>query len=437
MPSSEEPPRRGHDPYGALRVPNFRWFLFGNLPYTIGINMQTVAVSWEIYDRTRSNLALALVGLVQILPVVGLFLPAGHLIDRIDRKKILMTALPAATLLSLGLAWCSATDAPVGWMYAILLGIGVARTFMQPARSAFLPAIVPREVFSNAIAWHSTAFQLSSVLGPALAGVLIAWRNSTVVIYELTAAMALVNWLCLAMIQSPPFIPTNEPATFASLAAGLSYVWRQKVMLGAITLDMFAVLLGGVTSLLPVYASEILKVGPTHFGWMRAAPGIGAVCMSFVLAHRPPIERAGPTLLGAVAGFGLVTIVFGVSRVFGLSLAMLLLLGALDMISVVIRHTLVQLLTPDDMRGRVSAVNSMFIGISNELGEFESGMVAYLFDRTDDRAFGPTVSAVSGGVGTLAVVCTVALRWPLLRKYGRLDGAPADGGEPAASGGTL
>jgi MFS family permease len=424
MPLSEEPLRR-HDPYGALRVRDFRWFLFGNLPYTIGINMQTAAVSWEIYDRTRSKSALALVGLVQILPVIGLFLPAGHLIDRVDRRRILMTALPAATLLSAGLAWCSATRAPVAWMYVMLLGIGVVRTFMQPARSAFLPAIVPREVFSNAIAWHSTAFQLSTVLGPSLAGVLIAWRNSTVITYEFTAAMAVVNWLCLAMIPSPSFNPTNEPATFASLAAGLSYVWRQKIMLGAITLDMFAVLLGGVTSLLPVYAKDILDVGPTDFGLMRAAPGIGAVCMSFVLAHRPPIERAGPTLLGAVAGFGLVTIVFGVSRVFGLSLAALFLLGALDMISVVIRHTLVQLLTPDDMRGRVSAVNSLFIGISNELGEAESAMVASLFDRSHDLAFGATVSAVSGGVGTLAVVCAVALLWPQLRRYGRLDGAPA------------
>ena len=429
MTSPAEAPKR-HDPYSSLRVRDFRWLLFGNLPYTVGMNMQTVAVSWEIYDRTRSNLALALVGLVQIVPVVGLFLPAGHLIDRVDRRKILMTALPAATLLSAGLAWCSATGAPVVWMYALLLGIGIARTFMQPARSAFLPSIVPRDIFSNAIAWHSTAFQLSSVLGPALGGALIGWRRSTILIYELTAAMAVVNWLSLAMIRSPPFVPTNEPATLASLGAGLSFVWRQKVMLGAITLDMFAVLLGGVTSLLPVYASEILKVGPTHFGWMRAAPGIGAVCMSFVLAHRPPIERAGPTLFAAVAGFGAATIVFGVSRIFGLSLAMLLLLGALDMISVVIRHTLVQLLTPDDMRGRVSAVNSMFIGISNELGEFESGMVAWLFDRTEDRAFGPTVSAVSGGVGTLAVVCAVALRWPQLRNYGRLDGAPQAAHEP-------
>ncbi len=193
---------------------------------------------------------------------------------------------------------------------------------------------------------------------------------------------------------------------------------------------MFAVLLGGATALIPVYQEDILEVDPNGFGWMRAAPGIGAVCMSFFMAHRPPLEHAGRVLLYAVAGFGLTTIVFGISRSFPLSLAMLFLLGALDMISVVIRHTLVQLLTPDDMRGRVSAVNGMFIGISNELGEFESGMVAHIFDRSDDRSFGPTVSAVSGGIGTLVVVVAVALVWPQLRQYGPLDGTSPTGKNP-------
>jgi MFS family permease len=413
---------RRHDPYAALRGRDYRWFLSGNFPYLIGLNMQTVAVSWEIYDRTKSNLSLALVGLVQIVPVVGLFMPAGHLIDRLDRRKILMVAMAAAALWSLGLAYCSASAAPVAWDYLFLFLVGVSRTFMQPARAAFLPQIVPWEVFSNAVTWNSTAFQLSSVVGPALAGVLIAWFRQGTWIYGLTAVLALINCACLAMIRSRPFVPSSEPASLTALAAGLSFVWRTKVMLGAITLDMFAVLLGGVTALLPVYQEEILKVDPTGFGWMRAAPGIGAVCMSFVLAHRPPLERAGRALLFAVAGFGLTTILFGVSRYFPLSLALLFLLGALDMISVVIRHTLVQLLTPDDMRGRVSAVNGMFIGISNELGEFESGMVAHLFDRSGDRSFGPTVSAVSGGVGTLAVVGLVAVIWPQLRNYGRLDG---------------
>jgi MFS family permease len=409
-----------------MRVRDYRWFLAGNMPYLIGLNMQTCAISWEIYELTGSKLALALVGLVQIVPVPGLFLSAGHLIDRVDRRRILMTATVGAMLCSCGLALCSRMHADVGWMYLLLLLTGVARTFVQPARAAFLPQIVPREVFSNAVTWHSTGFQLSSVLGPALAGGLIAWLHSATMVYALTAAMALVNCTCLAMIRSRPFVPSTEPRSLAVLAAGLSFVWRTKVMLAAITLDMFAVLLGGVTSLLPVYAKDILLVGPTSFGWMRAAPGIGAVGMSFLMAHRPPIERAGRSLLFAVAGFGVVTIVFGFSRVFPLSLAMLLFAGALDMISVVIRHTLVQLLTPDDMRGRVSAVNGMFIGISNELGEFESGMVAHAFDRSDDKAFGPTVSAVSGGIGTLLVVAAVARVWPALRNYGRLDGSRRD-----------
>jgi|SRR5579872_3988035 len=415
------PPAARHDPYAALRIRDFRWFLSGNMPLLIGLNMQTTAISWEIFERTGSYLALALVGLVQIVPVVGLFMPAGHLIDRSDRRRILMTALASSMIWSAGLALCSASAAPIGWMYVLLILIGVARSFFQPARAAFLPQIVPRAAFSNAVTWHSTGFQLSTVLGPALAGALIALLHSYPAIYALTAVLALINCACLAMIGGRPFVPAPVGTTPRSLAAGLSFVWRSKVMLGAITLDMFAVLLGGATALLPGYAKDILQTGPSGFGWMRAAPGIGAVCMSLLLAHRPPIAKAGRTLLWAVAGFGVATIVFGVSRSFPLSVAMLLSLGALDMISVVIRHTLVQLLTPDEMRGRVSAVNGMFIGISNELGEFESGIVADLFRRDDNKAFGPTVSAVSGGVGTLVVVAAVALIWPQLRRYGRLD----------------
>ena len=412
--------------YAVLKIPDFRWYLSGSMPYLIGLSMQTAAISWEIFERTKSYEKLALVGLVQIIPVVSLFMPAGHLIDRVDRKKILMAALAATALWSAGLMYCSATMAPLEWMYGLLLLTGVARTFLQPARAAFLPQIVPREVFGSAVTWHSGTFQLATVVGPALAGGLIGWLQSATLIYGLTAALALVNCGCLAMIRSRPFVPSTERLSLASLAAGVAFVWRTKVMLGAITLDMFAVLLGGATALLPGYAKEILHVGPAGFGLMRAAPGIGAVCMSFFLAHRPPIERAGRTLLWAVAGFGAATIVFGLSRWLPLSLAMLFVLGALDMISVVIRHTLVQLLTPDSMRGRVSAVNGMFIGVSNELGEFESGMIAHLFGRRDDRGFGPTVSAVAGGLGTLLIVGVVALFWPPLRRYGRLDGTPPE-----------
>lgn len=424
-PPSTLPTEPRHDPYAALRLPDFRWFLSGNLPYQVGINMQTAAVSWEIYERTRSNLALALVGLVQIVPVLTLFLPAGHLIDRVSRRLILMLALGSGALWSSGLAYCSVTAAHVGWMYLLLLFTGVARTFIQPARAAFLPQIVPRAAFSNAVTWHSSGFQLSTVLGPALAGAAIAILGGTSLIYVVTASLALVNCACLGMIRARPFVPAAEPPSLKALGAGIAFVWRKKIMLAAITLDMFAVLLGGATALLPVYA-KILETGATGFGWMRAAPGLGAVAMSVLVAHRPPFERAGRALFVAVAGFGLATIVFGVSRSFPVSLAMLFSLGALDMISVVVRHTLVQVLTPDEMRGRVSAVNSMFIGVSNELGEFESGMVAYLFDRGGDRSFGPTVSVVSGGIGTLVVVAAVAWIWPQLRRYGRLDGKPTE-----------
>lgn len=412
-----------HDPYMVLRDRNFRWFLAGNMLSLLGIQMQTFAISWEIYERTRSNLALAWVGLAQVIPVVLLFLPAGHVVDRFDRRRILMLGLGLAAASSLGLAFNSATGGDVRWSYMFLFLIGTARAFLQPARAALLPQIVPRTHFSNAVTWNSGGFQLAMVTGPALGGALVGWLGNPTIVYLLNAGLASLYCVFLLMIRSRPFTPSTEPISLRSLGAGLGFVWRTKVILGAITLDMFAVLLGGATALLPVYAKEILQVDPIRLGWMRSAPGIGAVCMSFLLAHRPPMERAGRALLWSVVGFGAATIVFGLSRSLSLSLFMLFAMGLLDMISVVIRHTLVQMLTPDEMRGRVSAVNSMFIGISNELGEAESGYVAHLFDRESDRAFGPTVSVVSGGMGTLIVVATVALLWPELRRYGRLDGS--------------
>lgn len=414
-----------HDPYSALRDRNFRLFLAGNMLSLLGIQMQTFAVSWDIYNRTRSNLALAWVGLVQVVPVVLLFLPAGHIVDRTDRRRILMSGLGLAAFSSIGLAVNSAQGGDVRWSYLYLFLIGTARAFLQPARAAFLPQIVERREFSNAVTWNSGGFQLAMVTGPAIGGALVGWLNGATVVYILNALLALLYFGFLAMIRSRPFVPSSEPPSLRSLGAGLSFVWNTKIILAAITLDMFAVLLGGATALLPVYAKEVLEVDPIRLGWMRSAPGIGAILMSFVLAHRPPLERAGRALLWSVAGFGGATIVFGVSRSLPLSLIMLFIMGLLDMVSVVVRQTLVQLLTPDAMRGRVSAVNSMFIGISNELGEAESGFVAYLFDRSDDRSFGPMVSVVSGGIGTLVVVSAVALIWPQVRKYGRLDSASA------------
>jgi MFS family permease len=423
----DESPMESHDPYVALRDRNFRWFLAGNMLSLLGIQMQTFAVSWEIYARTRSNLALAWVGLAQVIPVVLLFLPAGHVVDCFDRRRILMCGLGLAVASALGLAVNSAVGGDVRWSYLFLFLVGTARAFIQPARASYLPQIVPRAHFSNAVTWNSGGFQLAMVTGPALGGALVAWLGNATSVYFLNAGLASLYCVFLLLIKSRPFTPSTEPVSFRSLAAGLGFVWRTKVILGAITLDMFAVLLGGATALLPVYAKEILEVDPVRLGWMRSAPGIGAICMSFLLAHRPPMEQAGRALLWSVVGFGAATIVFGLSQSLSLSLFMLFLMGLLDMISVVIRHTLVQMLTPDAMRGRVSAVNSMFIGISNELGEAESGYVAHLFERETDRTFGPTVSVVSGGIGTLIVVTIVALVWPDLRRYGRLDGTTKKG----------
>ncbi|MFN0052062.1 MAG: MFS transporter [Planctomycetales bacterium] len=420
-------PDREHDPYAALRHRDFRLFLAGNMLSIVGIQMQTFAVTWEIYEKTRSNLALAWVGLVQVVPVVLLFLPAGHLVDRFDRRRILMLGLVFVAVSSLGLAANSALEGDVGWSYLCLFLIGTGRSLLQPARSALLPLIVPRELFSNAVTWNSGGFQLAMVVGPALGGLLVAALGGATAVYVLNALLALLYFGFVATIRSRPFVPSTEPPSLRSLAAGLSFVWRTKVILGAITLDMFAVLLGGATALLPVYAKEILFIDATRLGWMRAAPGIGALCMSFLLAHRPPMERAGRALLWSVAGFGVATILFGLSTSLPISLVMLFSLGALDMISVVIRHTLVQLQTPDAMRGRVSAVNGMFIGVSNELGEFESGLVAALCEHPTDRGFGPMVSVVSGGMGTLLVVAGVAAIWPELRRYGRLDGPRTTG----------
>src|SRR5438132_864342 len=221
--SAAAEPEPRHDPYAALRLSEFRWFLSGNMLYLMGLSMQTCAISWEIYERTGSNLALALVGLVQIVPVVSLFLSAGHLVDQVDRRKILIAALAAAAMCSAALTYCSASAADIGWMYVLLLFIGLARTFMQPARSAFLPQIMPRQSFSNAVTWHSSGFQLTAVLGPGAAGLLIAWRHSAALVYALTALLALINCACLAMIRSRPLVPAKEPRSLASFAAGLSF----------------------------------------------------------------------------------------------------------------------------------------------------------------------------------------------------------------------
>jgi MFS family permease len=308
-------------------------------------------------------------------------------------------------------------------MYACVLLIGTARVSQQPSKASLLPLLVPRELFSNAVTWNSSGFQLASIAGPALAGAVIAALHAYAILYIVEFVAVLSFFALLVSIPIPHIERTHKANNLGELLAGFRFIWQSKIILGALSLDLFAVLLGGATTLLKPYSELILHVGDMRLGWLRAAPAVGAIAMSIILAHRPPMERAGRSLLWSVAGFGVATIVFGLSRNYWLSLAMLFLTGALDMISVVVRHTLVQMLTPDEMRGRVQGVNGLFIGASNELGGCESGAVAWLFDLPDDPTVGPTVSVVSGGLGTMVVVAYVALRSRSLRRYGRLDAA--------------
>ena len=401
-----------HDSYAALRVPAFRRYFLGNSILILGWQMQKVAVGWEVYELTDSALHLGYVGLVQFVPLVALAILAGHVTDTYNRKHVLMVALGLNALADAGLAWNSVSSESVYATYSFLLLTGVARSFQNPSRAALLPGIVPRHVFPNAVTWNSSGFELSTMAGPALGGFLIWYFESPALVYGLNGVAALVF---MALVSGIPYAhKAQEKArvTLTSLLAGFRYIRNNQAVMGAITLDMFGVLLGGATALMPIFARDILEVGSMGLGWLMAAPAIGAFSMAMFQAHRPPIGRAGRTLLLAVAGFGTVTILFGLSENFLLSMLMLYLLGACDNISVVIRSTLVQLLTPDEMRGRVSAINYLFIGTSNELGGFESGLVAGLF--------GPVVSVVSGGIGTLLVVASVAWHMPGLRRFGPL-----------------
>ena len=389
----------------------------------IGWQMLQVALGWELYERTHSALALGLVGLVTAIPVVLLALPAGHLADRMDRRKIVIGAQVVFILMSLSLAIVSSTKGPIYLMFGILLVRGVSQAYNNPARSALLPRLVPATVFANAVTWSSSGFQTAAVIGPAIGGLVIAIQQSATGAYVIDAVLTTAYLVMLIAIRADAGIASDstsanalkprEPMTFRSLVAGMRFVMDTRVILAALTLDLFAVLFGGATALLPIFAKDILHVGPEGLGWLRAAPSIGALAVMMTIAHRPPMQRTGWTLILAVAGFGIATIVFGLSRSFGLSMAMLFLLGGLDGISMIIRGTLVQLWTPDEMRGRVSAVNSVFIDMSNELGGFESGALA--------AAVGPVVAVVGGGIGTIVVVAAVALAWPELRRLRELS----------------
>jgi len=400
------------NPYAVLRNRSFVFYLTARFIASFGQQMLTVAVGWELYDRTHSSLSLGLVGLTQFLPMLLMTIPAGHIADTRSRKHVIILMQAVLMLASVGLAAISVSHAPVGWVYGCLFASGIGRTFLWSASASFMPQLVTREQFPKAVAWASNSFQISAVAGPAIGGGLIALTHNAATIYFLnaTAAAVCLILICFVRYQHKAIVKTDF--SLAGLLGGFHFVFKNDVILGAVTLDMFAVLFGGATALLPVYAKDILHVGPSGLGLMEAALPVGSLVCGLYMAHRPPLLQAGRTLLMGVAVYGLATIGFGFSKSFLLSWAMLFLAGFADNISVVVRHTLVQLLTPDEMRGRVSAVNNLFIGTSNELGGFESGTVS--------NFFGPVVSVVSGGIATILIVGGIAMKWPKLRNYGRL-----------------
>ena len=374
----------------------------------IGTEMQAVAVAWQIYGLTHRPLDLGLVGLAQFLPGMMLTLIGGHAADRFPRQRILQACYAGFALCSTMLLAVALSGTRVVWpIYLALMWNGVVRGFNGPAGQAFLPLLVAEEHFPNAVAWAASTFQLSTVLGPVAGGLIYGWTGRPAIVYSCSAGLYLASLVLLSAIRVKA---ADRPrgAAPGMILDGIRYLWRNRLILGAISLDLFAVLLGGAVALLPVYAREILHVGASGLGILRSAPGAGAVAMALIVAHWPIRRRAGMVLLGSIAAFGVFTIVFGLSRNLAVSLGALALVGAFDMVSIIIRHTLIQLGTPDAMRGRVSAVNSVFIGASNEVGQFESGVTAQWFG---------TVPAVAlGGIGTIAVVAVWAWLFPELRR---------------------
>ncbi len=405
----------------AFEFSGFRYYQIARFCMVFCTEMQSVAVGWQVYEITHRPLDLGLTGLVQFLPGILLFLVAGHVTDRVDRRKLL-------TFCYVGFATCSALlllvtlnehvlhrHATVGPIFAILFLVGCVRSFSMPASRALLPQLVPEEKFQNAVAWNSSIFQFATILGPAMGGLLYAASRGPAVVYATAVGAAIVAVLVTLRIETRSKPRPREPFQLTTVFAGFRYIWAHKVVLGSISLDLFAVLLGGAVALLPVYAKEILSTGPWGLGLLRSAPGIGAAVMALLLAYRPIRRRVGMTMLWCVGGFGVFTMVFGFSRSLPLSLISLFFVGAADMVSVVVRGVLIQIETPDEMRGRVNAVDMIFIGASNELGEFESGLAA--------QFLGAVPAVVLGGAGTILITILWAYFFPELRKADSLTRA--------------
>ena len=405
-------------PYAALKIPDFRSFITARFCITLAIQMQGVIVAWQVYDLTHDPLSLGLIGLAEAIPSISVSLYAGHVADIVERKKIIMICV--ATLLLCSIALLFFTLEPGAFIlkrgvisiYAVIFVSGIARGFLTPAMFAFMPQLIPRELYPNAITWNSTLWETAAIGGPALGGFLFAFTGIQAS-YGADVLLMLIGLVLAIGVTSKPLpAESGEQGIVEKIRAGLRFVFQNQIILGAISLDLFAVLFGGAVALLPIFANEILFVGPQGLGLLRAAPSIGALMMAFYITHNPITKNTGRTLLYCVGGFGVCMILFALSTNFWLSLFLLVMSGVFDCISVIIRGTLLQTLTPENMKGRVSAVNHIFIGSSNEIGMFESGVAA--------RLLGVVPSVIFGGCMTLLSVSTIAYLAKSLRRLQRL-----------------
>ncbi|MCC7370943.1 MAG: MFS transporter [Chloroflexi bacterium] len=400
------------DALAALRNPYVRKFAIGRMASSMGAQIITVAIGWELWKRTGDPWALGLVGLFEILPVLFLMIPAGNIADRFIRRNVAMGAYATLAISALGLTWISYTQAPVELVYGLLVIIGAARCIASPSVESILPQIIERRVFGNAQAWLVSSGQISSIGGPALGGILIGLLGAATWTYLIAAVMELIFVSLLATFPPVRAERTGQRQTLSDIFAGFAFIRRHPVFLAAITLDLFGVMLGGAVALLPIYAEDILQIGPEGLGMLRAAPALGALAAALMVTRLPPFRRPGVVLLWMVVGFGASAALFGVSTNVVLSLVCLFLTGAFDSVSMVIRGTLQQMITPDHLRGRVLAVEYTFIGFSNEFGTFRAGAMASFF--------GPVLAVLGGGIGTIVVVAVVAVVWPSLAKIGPL-----------------
>lgn len=396
-----------------MRLGNYQLFAVGFLCSSTGLHILTATILWEIWERTESAMAIGASGLARAVPVIAFAMLAGHVADRHNRKRIVALTQSCFAIIALLFAAAAWYELPVETLYALLFASGVVRAFNGPSRASLLPLIVPKESFENAVAWNNGIFQAAAISGPLIAGGMIAATGSVAWNYIIVAVLTGVFAITIGFVHPRDSQRSNDPISWHGMLEGVRHIWRSKPILGAITLDLLAVLFGGAIALLPIYADEILHVGPIGYGILRASPYAGALLCAIWLANRKPMENAGPALLWSVAGFGVCMIVFGLSENIIVSVIALAVSGAFDSVSVIVRHVLVQMRTPNQLRGRVSGVNSMFIESSNELGSFESGLVAHWF--------GSVFSVVSGGIGTLVVVGVISWRFVELRTLRRLS----------------